>query len=536
MNKRVLIVEDEAVLAKNLAMALQRTGIEAVIASSYSEALRQLDAGRYNLVCADINLGDGNGLELAERISKMDIRVPVVTMTGQDSVPHRMRAEQADSPAFLAKPFALSQFRELVASLISDVQQPEDLNTNRDAGPRVMMYSHDTIGLGHMRRNCAIATELVARYPDISVLLVVGCPGGDIFQLPAGIDVLKLPTVTKMAREKWRPANLRVSGEQLLQIRSGIIKQTVEHFKPDVFVVDHEPEGVWGELRPVFEQIRQADYPTRLVLGLRDILDSPEIIATRWHRSGTRKFISDTYRMILVYGDESVFPSVSAYGLNAMPGVEPRYCGYVSASRARSSPAVQVEKDRPNLLIAGGGGRDAYPMMDAALKAIANIEPSRRPAVTVVAGPLMATELAEDLANRAGELGLQFLGSSNEMRKLIAGADLFVTMAGYNSLVEAVVSGVPTIVVPRIGPSAEQRLRAELFARIGLVTSVSMEGDPVGELQRHFANAQPRPAGKQSHNRTISVEGARHAAQTIGSLLSENLIAQAVRRDKQTTT
>ncbi len=145
----------------------------------------------------------------------------------------------------------------------------------------------------------------------------------------------------------------------------------------------------------------------------------------------------------------------------------------------------------------------------------------------------MATELAENLANRAGELGLKFLASSNQMRSLIADADLFVTMAGYNSLVEAVVSGVPTIVVPRIGPSAEQRLRAELFARIGLVTSVSMETDPVGPLQRHFESAQSRPRGKNTGGRTISLEGARIATQTIATLLDENQSAQSVLHTEQ---
>ncbi|MGB7181596.1 MAG: response regulator [Burkholderiaceae bacterium] len=521
MPRRVLIVEDEAVFAKNLAAALKRINIDTVIASSYAEGVSQVGLRAYDLVCADINLGDGSGLDLADEVRRQNLPLPVLIMTGQDSVHHRTRAETAGTPAFLAKPFALSQFRELVASILEETSYALSGEALSLSGPRVIMYSHDTIGLGHMRRNSAIASELVARIPGISVLLVVGCPAGDVFSLPPGVDLIKLPAVTKVARDKWRSGSLRINAQDLLALRSGLILKTVEQFKPDVFVVDHEPNGVWGELSPVFDQIAQEATGPRMVLGLRDILDAPEVVLRRWVELGTNQLIPRTYDTVLIYGDEQIFPSAKAYGLDRMPGVQTHYCGYVSARSQHLTHGPFRQTRSANILIAGGGGRDAYPMMNAALSALAKIDPATRPTATVVTGPLMDAELTLQLKIRSMELGVRYLQSSHEMPALISRADLFVTMGGYNSMVEAVASGVPTVVVPRLGPSAEQRIRSELFEKLNLVSSISMEKSPVTALLNQFNRVRIHHPKNTPVGRSISLDGARTAARTIAALIDE---------------
>jgi len=521
MSYTVLIVEDETILARNLARTLTRLGIDVVQAHTYTDALAELGQRHFDLLCLDIQLGDGNGLDLAEAMQLVSAPVPVIIMTGQDSVPYRARAEHLNVVAFLGKPFALAQFRELVSSLLLDHKRDDELECSQREGPCVLMYSHDTIGLGHMRRNTAIAAALVQRVPGISVLLLVGCPAGVVFDVPKGADVIKLPSVAKLARERWRPGSLRIGARQLRELRKGLIERTIEGFRPDVIVVDHEPTGVWDELKSACaDQLDGADRP-RWVLGIRDILDSPDVIRKRWRQSGVDTFIASHYDSVLIYGDQAVYPSASEYGIDEMDNVRHEYVGYVVSERhADADNVIARTSDRAHVLVTGGGGRDAYPMMDALLRAMSDIPPAKRPDMTVVAGPLMDAELAEQVKIRASELALNYLNSSDSLADLMQHADLLITMGGYNSMSEAIVNGVPIVVVPRVGPSAEQRLRAALFEKLNLVRQVSMSSELSNDLKQQLLHVRPRMQHAWPRL-NVRFNGAQQAAAAIETLLQK---------------
>ena len=251
---QVLIVEDEEILARNIATTLKRAGIEAAVAGSCSAARSQIVSNPPDLIIADVNLGDGDGIELLADWRQGRPDVPVVVMTGQDSLSNRLRAERLDASAFLSKPFAMSRLRELILILLAEGNQGPGPVTR---GPSVMMYSHDTIGLGHMRRNASIAAALIERVPNASVLMMVGCPAGMVFELKPGIDFVKLPSLAKLGRNQWRPSSLRVSPDTTRSIRMGILERAAEAFRPDILLVDHEPAGVWEELLPTLGNVKR---------------------------------------------------------------------------------------------------------------------------------------------------------------------------------------------------------------------------------------------------------------------------------------
>ena len=269
---RVAIIEDEEILARNIATVLRRAGIDAAVAGSCSAARSLIADSPPDLVIADVNLGDGDGIDLLAGWRQDHPDVPVVVMTGQDSLSNRMRAERLDATAFLSKPFAMSRLRDLILTLLAEGSADTGAGSQ---GPSVMMYSHDTIGLGHMRRNASIAAALVTLVPDASVLMMVGCPAGMVFEPKPGVDFVKLPSLAKFGRNHWRPSNLRVSSDTTRSLRVGILERAVEAFRPDILLVDHEPAGVWEELVPTLEAIR-ARGDTSVILGLRDIIDDPE--------------------------------------------------------------------------------------------------------------------------------------------------------------------------------------------------------------------------------------------------------------------
>ena len=168
------------------------------------------------------------------------------------------------------------------------------------------------------------------------------------------------------------------------------------------------------------------------------------------------------------------------------------------------------------ILVSGGGGRDAYPVLHASLEALARIRAGRRPEMTLIAGPLMEPEMRLPLAKRAEQLGAWFLERTSDMPALLDAADLLVTMGGYNSVTEAIAARCPTVVIPRIGPSAEQRLRAECLERLGFVETVSLEALDPGTLTRLFRQrSRPRKTEME-----LPLNGAARAAALIAERLS----------------
>ena len=508
---RVAIIEDEEILARNIATVLRRVGIDAAVAGSCSAARSLIAETPPDLVIADVNLGDGDGIDLLADWRQDHPDVPVMVMTGQDSLSNRMRAERLDATAFLSKPFAMSRLRDLVLTLLAEGNADTGVGSQ---GPSVMMYSHDTIGLGHMRRNASIASALVTLVPNASVLMMVGCPAGMVFEPKPGVDFVKLPSLAKLGRDHWRPSNLRVSSDTTRSLRIGILERAVEAFRPDILLVDHEPAGVWEELVPTLEAIRTRG-GTSVILGLRDIIDDPDRTRARWERQGTAKIIRSLYDEVFIYGDPRIFPSADHYGLETLRPGGVTYCGYVSANSRRA--AREDKRSAPRrILVSGGGGRDAYPVLHASLEALARIRAGRRPEMTLIAGPLMEPEMRLPLSKRADQLGAWFLERTSDMPALLDAADLLVTMGGYNSVTEAIAARCPTIVIPRIGPSAEQRLRAECLQRLGFVDTVSLETLDPGTLTRRFRE-RSRP---RKPDIDLPLDGADRAAALIAERLS----------------
>ena len=71
------------------------------------------------------------------------------------------------------------------------------------SGSRVLIYSHDTMGLGHLRRSRAIANSLVEKYDDLSVLILSGSPIIGSFDFSNRVDYVRIPGVIKLKEQPF---------------------------------------------------------------------------------------------------------------------------------------------------------------------------------------------------------------------------------------------------------------------------------------------------------------------------------------------
>src|SRR5579859_2573278 len=126
---------------------------------------------------------------------------------------------------------------------------------------RILIYSHDTFGLGHLRRCRTIAHALVERYKQLSVLILSGSPIIGSFDFRARVDFIRVPGVIKLRNGEYTSLNLHLHIEETLRLRASIIQHTAEIFDPDLMIVDKEPLGLRGEVRETLEMLRQRGTP-----------------------------------------------------------------------------------------------------------------------------------------------------------------------------------------------------------------------------------------------------------------------------------
>jgi len=340
---------------------------------------------------------------------------------------------------------------------------------SREPGePRLLIYSQDGLGLGHLRRTTLLASEFLAARPDGSVLTICDSPVGQFFSRTPGHDYLKLPSIRKLGPGDWSPVSLASPFSDVRTLREATILSAATSFDPDVFLVDHMPHGAMGELVPTLEAFDGSS--VRKVLGLRDILDAPATVRRRWSLEGAFEAVERYFDEVLVYGSRHVFDVAVQYKWPAAIASRLSYCGYVCSSTSTSPPeAVRRrylgEADDGQLIVAmAGGGADAYALFDTLVRSVPQVMAERRLAVVIVTGPFLPDSDRLRLRQLAEGLPITLLPSVADSVSYLAAADLVVGMAGYNTTAEILGLGARALLIPRAGPSAEQQIRANSFA------------------------------------------------------------------------
>jgi predicted glycosyltransferase len=356
---------------------------------------------------------------------------------------------------------------------VSDTGRNDVQTTRR--GIRVAMYSHDTMGLGHVRRNLLIAQTL-RRGMDATVLMICGAWEAGLFELPDGVDCLTLPSLRKSEDGRYEPRRLEVPVDRLTDLRSRTIASAVESFAPDVLVVDKVPRGAGGELDRTLEVVSRQG--ARCVLGLRDVLDDPETVRREWRAQASEEAIARFYDAVWVYGDPAVYDPVREYGLRLETAAKLTYTGYLdrrSAAGANRTSAADVieslELPPGRLAVCSvGGGQDGGAVATAFAQAFSEGHVTDGMNGLVLTGPFMAAALRQKLRRLCGHGGrLKMLEFVADAGPLIGAADAVVTMGGYNTVCEAMSHGTRALVVPRVTPRAEQLIRARRLEELGML-------------------------------------------------------------------
>ena len=362
---------------------------------------------------------------------------------------------------------------------------------------RVLVYSHDSFGLGHLRRCRTIAHSLVARRKALSVLILSGSPIIGSFDFRTRVDFVRVPGVIKLRNGEYSSLSLHMDIAEVLRMRASIIRHTAEVFAPDIFIVDKEPLGLRGEIQGTLEALRSRG--TRLVLGLRDVMDDPALLSEEWERKNAMSALDTLYDDILVYGLPQVCDPLEGLGLSASIQQKMTYTGYLRSMPSGDGSGIPAATALPEpfVLVTPGGGGDGEDLIDWVVRAYESDAGLPHPAL-IVFGPFMRPRRREQFRMRIARLGrVEAITFDARFENLMARAAGVVAMGGYNTFCDILTFDKPAVIVPRRRPRLEQTIRASRAEQLGLVRMLSDERgrDPaaMAEALRGIAS-QPRPS------------------------------------------
>lgn len=337
----------------------------------------------------------------------------------------------------------------------------------------VLMYSHDTYGLGHIRRSMAIANHL--KDANTNVLILTGSPLVGRFRFPQQVDFVRIPGMIKKTNDEYQSLSIRIDQEKALSIRTSIILATAKSFHPDLFIVDKEPLGLKREVLPTLEWLKKECPSTTTVLGLRDILDDSTVIRNDWQEKDVYTYLHQLYNEIWVYGNKSIYDPIEMYDIPKQIQGRIKFTGYIPRktlhpeTKARIRKRYRILDSDKFILVTTGGGGDGYEVIDHYL-GMHDYYPTSLPFKSIIiTGPFMPKKVRENLKVRAKKFGIKTQPFHPRMEELMSAADLVISMGGYNTICEILTQQTPALIIPRETPRKEQLIRAKRLKSKGLL-------------------------------------------------------------------
>jgi predicted glycosyltransferase len=365
------------------------------------------------------------------------------------------------------------------------------MRSRRNDG-RILIYSHDSFGLGHLRRCRTIAHSLVESFKQLSVLILSGSPIIGSFDFRARVDFVRVPGVIKLRNGEYTSLNLHLDIRETMSMRASIIQHTAEEFAPDVFIVDKEPVGLRGELVQTLKVLKRRG--TRIILGLRDVMDEPRLLEPEWQRKKALPALREFYDEIWVYGLPHICDPLEGISLPTSVRKKMVYTGYLhrEVPTHGAPPRLPEIVNRPFLLVTTGGGGDGEGLIEWVLRAYEHDPLLPYPALLVL-GPFMHTDRQVEFMDRAAKLKrVDAITFHGHLEALVAHAAGVVAMGGYNTFCEVLSLDKRALIVPRTEPRLEQFIRASRAAELGLVSMLTDDGTYDPAVMAAALRALPR--------------------------------------------
>lgn len=327
---------------------------------------------------------------------------------------------------------------------------------------RVLIAVTHLLGAGHLTRAAALARGFARAGHDVT--LVSGGSPAPLVRLD-GVRLVQLPPLRVTGTAFSRPlgADGLPAGADLLDERRAMLRDALDEAAPDAVLTELFPFGrraLAAEFLALTEAARARRPRPVVIASVRDILVAPER-SERVALAHAR--VAALYDAVLVHADPGLVPLDASWPLDAATRAKVTYTGYIDEG-ATADPDSDPSRGRAGVLVAAGSSAAGLGLYRAAAEAA-----RRRPDLgwRILVGHGVPDA---DFAALGHGLGEGVLARARpDYRALLAGAAVSVSQCGYNTAVDLLAAGTPSVLVPfEAGHETEQRLRAERLAARGL--------------------------------------------------------------------
>jgi predicted glycosyltransferase len=385
----------------------------------------------------------------------------------------------------------------------------------------IIFYCQYVWGMGHLIRSLEFARALSAH----DVTLVAGGQDVDV-DLPRHVAYVQLPAL--YMDEKFTtliPGDPAKSIAEIQQARREILYELFRKKQTDVFIVELYPFGrsIFGfELEPVLADIRSGKFgAVKAVCSLRDILvekKDPPVYEARVIRK-----LNQYFDALLIHSDERLLRLDETFSRVADIQVPVVYTGFIAqqtdpAAGRKLRCELGITGGQKLVVASAGGGRSGYKILTSVLdagKLLAGRVPIR---IEIFAGPFMETEEFEKLAG-GHSMNIRIRRYTRRFLDYLYAADLSISLAGYNTCMNLLVTRVPALVYP-YARQREQPLRVDKiknFLPLKILTDEDLRPDRLSALMRDWL--QKKRASKPL---PLDMNGSANAAEILSRLIRES--------------
>ena len=367
----------------------------------------------------------------------------------------------------------------------------------------IIFYCQYVWGMGHLIRSLEFARAL----SDHDVTLIAGGQEVEV-DLPEHVRLLRLPVL--YMDEKFTRLIPGIPGRSVEQIqheRKKTIYSLMEHLQPDLFIVELYPFGrsMFGfELEPLLEDIREGRFgPVKTICSLRDILVEKKDPCAYEER--VLQKLNRHFDALLIHSDPALLRLEETFTRVRDINIPVVYTGFITQqtdpANGRSLRRELAISDGQKFIVASaGGGRSGYTLLTSVIDACELLRDRLPLRLEVFTGPFMENEEFEKLFARTSA-GFRIRRYTKRFLDYLYAADLSVSLAGYNTCMNLLVTKVPALVYP-YSRQQEQPMRANRIKNLLPMKILNTEDIQPFPLSRHIDQLLHQPGTSD----TLSVD------------------------------
>jgi len=315
---------------------------------------------------------------------------------------------------------------------------------------KILFYCQYVWGMGHLFRSIEVARAL----SDYKVFLVAGGQEIDI-NLPEHVNLVRLPGLYMDEHfTTLIPEDPDKTLEDIQRQRKEILFGLCEKHKPDLVIIELYPFGrtIFGfELQPLLDSIHQGRFgKTKIVCSLRDVL--VEKRDPRMYEERVLNHLNAHFDLLLIHSDPALMPLDETFSRVNDIQIPIFYTGFVTrkvkadaGEKLRRELAMGVEE---KLIVASaGGGRSGYKLLSNVIEAVHLLSRTLPIQLEMFTGPFRDDGEFRKLSAHSTK-GIRIRRFTQRFLDYLSAADVSVSLAGYNTCMNLLVTRIPALVYP----------------------------------------------------------------------------------------